>query len=195
MQKNSPLLFALTAEARLGLPVPPTGFPESLGSTRNSIIRSTRSFLVPLFSKSKISQVVFKVLTSVFFKDSAFFLYSSESFSNANPLNFLMFFLRRVCLFPCILKRSLCKNFKSSFLKRLIEASTRGMSPRAVPEPSSNSIFAGSFLTSSSNLCTFLRSRLPEVSSGWSRSGTPFFLPFLSGFSSASSSSSSVQIN
>lgn len=132
---NLPLLLALTAAVLLGLPR-----PESLGSMRKSIILSMMSSFVPDLGRSNISHILFSCLISNLWAKDTFLEYSSESFLNSKPLNLLIFFFIMV-VFPTTLYKRRCNSLRSSFLKRDMEASTRGMSPSGVPEPLSNSIF------------------------------------------------------
>lgn len=131
--KQLPRLFALTAAVLFGLP-PPAPLPESFGSIKNSRIRSETSSLLPFFSKSSISHTILSCLTSNFSSVPSFFLYSSESFLNSNPLNFLMFFLM-IAVLPGALNNNLCNSFKSSFLNLDMDASILGISPNCVPFP------------------------------------------------------------
>lgn len=71
---------------------------DSSGSIRNLSTRRTVSFLLPLRSRVRISQMLRRPLLSTFLMASSFLLYSAESLANSKPAKDRKFFLTTLFL-------------------------------------------------------------------------------------------------
>lgn len=79
-------------------PSPCSTQSNSSGSIRNLITRDVISSLLPLRSRTSISQMLRSALLSNFLMESYFFLYSAEPLANSKPANERRFFFTTLFL-------------------------------------------------------------------------------------------------